>query len=60
LPWADVFVDGRSIGTTPLANVRCRFGSHQIVWRHPQLGERSQTVNVTEHTPVRVGVDFSE
>jgi serine/threonine-protein kinase len=60
LPWAEVSIDGRSIGTTPLANIAVPIGTHEIVWRHPQLGERRSTVSVTARTPVRVGVDFSK
>lgn len=39
-PWAEVEVDGRSIGTTPLANVTLPIGRHEIVFKHPNLGER--------------------
>lgn len=60
LPWAEVTIDGRAVGTTPLANIRLPIGSHEIVWRHPQLGERQQTVAVSSETPVRVGVNFGQ
>jgi hypothetical protein len=60
LPWAEVEIDGKSVGTTPLANISLPIGSHNIVWRHPQLGERQRTVTVTATAPVRVGVDFGQ
>lgn len=60
LPWAEVFVDGRNVGTTPLANLSVPIGTHDVVWRHPQLGERRQTVTVTAQAPVRAGVNFSQ
>jgi len=60
LPWADVTVDGRAVGTTPLANLSVPIGMHEIVWRHPQLGERRQSVAVTAKTPVRVGVELGK
>jgi hypothetical protein len=60
LPWAEVSVDGRSVGTTPLANLPVTIGSHEVVLRHPQLGERSRTVTITAQTPVRIGVDFAQ
>jgi hypothetical protein len=34
-------------------------GNHEIVWRHPQHGERRQTVKVTAGAVVRAGVDFT-
>lgn len=60
VPWADVLVDGRAIGTTPLANVAVPIGSHEVLWRHPQLGERRQTVAVKAQSPTRIGMDFSK
>lgn len=59
-PWADVSLDGRPIGTTPLANLSVAIGSHEIVFRHPQLGERRQTVVVKARTPTRVGVSLAK
>ena len=59
-PWADVFLDGRAVGTTPLANLSVPIGSHEIVFRHPQLGERRQTVVVKAHTPTRIGVSLAK
>ena len=60
LPWADVWIDGRSYGATPLGNISLPIGSHEVVWRHPQFGERRRTVSVGASTPVRVGVDFGQ
>ena len=60
LPWADVFIDGRPVGTTPLADLTVPVGAHEIVWRHPELGERRENVTVTSAEPLRIGVDFSE
>jgi hypothetical protein len=59
LPWADVWVDGRLIGPTPHANLDVALGSHDVVWRHPQLGERRQTVLVTARSPVRLMIDLT-
>ena len=59
LPWADVWVDGSPVGTTPLANLVLKVGPHQVVFRHPTLGERQQTVIVKAVTPARMGVNFS-
>ena len=60
LPWAEVTIDGRPLGTTPLGNVTMPIGTYEIVWRHPQLGERRRTVKVPATTPVRVGVDLNK
>jgi len=60
VPWANVSVDGGEIGTTPLANVALPIGSHDVVWRHPQLGERRRTIVITARTPTRIGMDFRQ
>jgi hypothetical protein len=59
-PWAEVFVNGRSLGQTPLGNVTLPIGSHDLVLRHPQLGQRSQTIIVGVGKPTRVGVDMRQ
>jgi hypothetical protein len=60
VPWADVSIDGKSVGTTPLGNVSVPIGSHEILWHHPQLGERRQTVSIKAQSPTRLGVDFTK
>ena len=60
LPWANVAVDGRSLGTTPLANIELAIGTHEVVWTHPQFGERKQVITVPLKTPVRLVIDWSK
>lgn len=60
LPWADVTLDGQPVGQTPLGNLSVTIGNHEVVWRHPQLGERRQTVKVTAGAPVRAGMDLTK
>jgi hypothetical protein len=60
LPWADVLVDGKPVGVTPLGKITVPIGTHEIVWRHPQLGERRRTVSVTAGAPVRIGMDLTK
>lgn len=59
LPWADITLDGRPIGQTPLANLDVPIGSHEVVWRHPQLGERRETVIVKAQSPARASKDLN-
>jgi hypothetical protein len=58
-PWADVVIDGAPAGQTPLANVMIPVGTHEITFRHPQFGERTQTVVVTAKGVNRVAIDFT-
>ena len=58
LPWANVSLDGQPLGATPFANLSVPIGSHEVIWRHPALGERRQTVVLTATTPIRLVVDL--
>ena len=60
MPWAELWVDGSHVGETPLGNVPVRIGRHDIVFKHPQLGERRLQVLVRADTPARVSVDMSK
>ena len=57
-PWAQVWVDGRAVGDTPLANVAVPIGEHDVMFRHPQLGERHVTVLVRSGDASRVSAAF--
>jgi hypothetical protein len=59
-PWADVFIDGRHVGETPIGNLSLAIGPHEIVFRNPQLGEKRQAVSVTLNAPVRLSVDMKK
>jgi serine/threonine-protein kinase len=58
LPWAEVWIDGRALGETPIANVAVPPGTHELVFRHPELGERRQSVVVRASSPTRIGIDL--
>jgi hypothetical protein len=58
-PWAEVAVDGASLGQTPLANLLVAVGSHEIVFRHPQFADRRQTIVVTANGPNRFTADLT-
>ena len=59
-PWAEVLVDGQRVGETPLGNVQMTVGSHEVRFRHPQLGEQVRTVVVTTGAPGRLSVDMKQ
>jgi hypothetical protein len=57
-PWAEVWIDGRALGETPLANLSVPIGEHELIFRHPQFGERKQSIVVRADTPARVSTTF--
>jgi hypothetical protein len=57
-PWAEVWIDGRRVGDTPIGNLGVAIGPHEIVFKHPQLGEKRHSISVTLNEPVRLSVDM--
>lgn len=58
VPWAEVWLDGRRVGETPIGNLPIDIGAHEIVFKHPQLGEKRHAVSVAVGKPVRISVDM--
>src|SRR5262245_37596648 len=58
VPWAEVWIDGDRIGETPIGNYSLPIGPHEIVFRHPELGEKRYAATVTVNAPARVSVDL--
>ena len=57
---ADVLIDGALFGDTPIRELRLPIGAHEIVLRHPQLGEQRVSVTVGASAPTEVTVDFTK
>ena len=57
-PWAEAWIDGERVGDTPIGTLMRTIGRHEIVLRHPELGERRVPVVITLAQPARVSVDF--
>jgi hypothetical protein len=59
-PWAQVWIDGNLIGETPLANLTVSAGEHEIIFRHPQLGERRETTIVKSGVQTRISATLTK
>ena len=46
IPWAEVFVDATRVGETPIGSIAVPIGAHEVLFRHPELGERRLSVTV--------------
>ncbi len=58
LPWAEVWIDGKQAGETPLGNLSLPIGEHQVVFRHPQFPEQHQTAIVRAEGITRVSANL--
>jgi hypothetical protein len=60
LPWAEVSIDGRAYGTTPLRKLKLRPGTHRIQVRCPPLGRAQElAVELPRQGDARIVVDLS-
>src|SRR5262245_37978681 len=57
-PWANVTLDGKDLGETPVGNTSVPIGTHGVIFRHPQLGEQRIPATVTASAPARLSVDM--
>jgi hypothetical protein len=58
-PWAQVWLDGELVGDTPIGTLLRPIGRHELVLRHPELGERRHSLLVTTSGAARVAIDFT-
>ena len=61
VPGTAVFIDGKPVGSTPLANLSIPVGEHQFQFRHPQLGRRTfPALLIRADRLTRVSAGFSQ
>jgi hypothetical protein len=58
-PWAQIWIDGKESGETPLANVSVTAGQHEVLFRHPQFGDRIEHAMVKSGGLTRISVTLS-
>ena len=59
-PWAEVWIDGRKIGETPLGRVQLTIGPHEVQFRHPEFGDQTRTLTVTTATVALLSVELKK
>ncbi len=60
-PWAEVSIDGRSVGNTPLMNLELSAGTHRITLRNPDFSlEKTIRVEITPGETVTKVVRLDE
>lgn len=58
-PWAEVTVDGRSLGTTPLKPIALKPGGHSLRFTHPRFPAVDRRVEVRKGETVKIEVDMA-
>jgi hypothetical protein len=58
VPWAEVWIDGEAVGETPIGGLTLPIGVHEVLFRHPELGDRRASVTVTMGKTTTLGVDM--
>jgi serine/threonine-protein kinase len=57
-PWAEVMLDGRSLGKTPIVGLAVAPGRHQVVFTHPTLGTDATTTLLKDGEAVTLSARF--
>ncbi len=57
-PWAHVVIDGKRVGTTPLAKVVVAVGMHKVLFENPQARTVERMVMVSAGQTQLVDVDM--
>ncbi len=57
-PWANVSVDGRLVGQTPLGSVAVPAGSHSVRFAHPERGETVREIDVVSGQTTLIRVEL--
>jgi len=60
VPWAEVLVDGKRVGETPIANLAVPIGAHEVTLRNPKFPEQKRSIVVSLGGPTRLGVDLRQ
>jgi serine/threonine-protein kinase len=58
-PWAEIVVDGRVVGTTPLDRLNLEAGTHVVLLRHPAYEELRRTVVINPGATMKLNVDLT-
>jgi len=59
-PWAEVTVDGRALGPTPLDRIPLAPGSHAVILTHPQYQPFTRKVEIRPGEVFRLRWDFAQ
>jgi hypothetical protein len=59
LPWAEVSIDGRAVGTTPFKPLTLPPGTYTVMLSHPDYRPLKKTVKVAPSETTRLEVDLS-
>lgn len=59
-PWAEVWLDGARVGETPVGNLSVPIGPHEVLLRHPELGEQHRQIAVSATGVTRLSVDLHQ
>jgi hypothetical protein len=57
-PWAEVYIDGRHIGQTPMGKVKLPVGKHTVILRHPRSGEKRREIEIKSEETVLLKLEM--
>jgi serine/threonine-protein kinase len=58
IPYSDVYMNGRKLGTTPFADVELPAGTHTLVFKNPDKGVKKRTVVIRPGATTKLSFDL--
>lgn len=58
IPWAEVYIDEKYIGQTPIANLRLTVGTHEIRFINPKYPVKRRNVEIMEGVNTNISVQM--
>ncbi len=58
IPWANVYIDGKNIGSTPILEFELSVGQHNIVFEHEVYGKIEKNVKIQKDNNPPIIIDF--
>ena len=60
VPWAEVWMAGKKVGETPIADLQVPLGTYEVLFKNPQFPERRVTVTILGTGSAIAAVDFTK
>ncbi len=60
VPWAEVWMEDKKLGETPLGNVEVPLGTREFTFKNPQFGDRKVSATITGSSVAQISVDFTK
>jgi len=58
IPWAEVYIDEKYVGQTPIANLRLPVGTHEVKFINPKFPIKRRNIEIIEGSNTNISVEL--